>query len=156
MQITIKHGDVFSISLLNSFFLYSEIISAQFIRDIVNTAVAPRIASEQSPHSQHKTLEKSMLSESLHRVCRTARIILTSCREQRTYEFLIYPHKKQSYIFHFFFFWTKALFSKGLSISFISLDSINACTSQLVFSPILPLPTNTTSYPIGSFSSLRR
>ena len=31
-------------------FLSSEIIPAQLFRDIVNSAVAPRIASEQSPH----------------------------------------------------------------------------------------------------------
>lgn len=154
MQITIKH--TFRASVFLTCFLSSEIIPAQFVGDIVNTAVAPRVAAQQPPHRQHQTLEEPVLFKRLHRISRAARIILAAGGKQRTDEFPIYPHKKQSNIFHFFFFGKNALFSKGLSISFISLDTIKACTSQLDLSAMPFLPTNTTSNPIGSFSSLSR
>ena len=86
-NVLLKHN--YRASIFLTFFLSSEIWPRKLLRNVVNSPVAPRVAAQQSPHRQQQTLEKAVLAERLHRIRRAGRIILTSRRKKRTYEFLI-------------------------------------------------------------------
>ena len=94
MQIKYTKIHLFFISLLNSFFLYSEIVPAQLVGNVVNAAAAPRIAPQEPPHAQKQSLEKAVLFERLRTVRRTARVIFAPRRKQRTYKLLIDLYKE--------------------------------------------------------------